>query len=146
MSAGTTRTIWLFANVVLSGFTAWLVTLVVPGDPAPQPKMDFHRWMHEQLNLSEAQHAALESIERAYEADKQRLKEEIEDAGRRLAKEVGAGKAGSPEIEAALSKLNDAEARLQRATLSHFFAMKEHLDQDQAAKLLRWTHDSILAD
>lgn len=146
MTPGTSRLVWALATIVLAGLTAWLVVIAAPGKQASPAQQDFHHWMHEQLNLTEAQHTALEPIEHAYETDKQRLKQEIATAGRDLAKAVGAGKAGSPEIDAALSKLNDAQARLQRATLSHFFAMKEHLDPDQAAKLLQWTHDSILAD
>ena len=60
------------------------------------------------------------------------------------AEAVRGGKSQSPEIDLALSKLNAAQAELQRATLEHFFAMKEHLDPDQAELLLKWTHDSIV--
>ncbi|HEY1121018.1 MAG TPA: periplasmic heavy metal sensor, partial [Haloferula sp.] len=106
---------------------------------------DFHHWMHEQLALTDAQHNALAPIEQSYEQEKERLKNEIATAGRELAAAVRTGKSGSPEIEAALARLNDAQARLQHATLAHFFAMKEHLDPAQSEKLLQWTHDSILA-
>jgi Spy/CpxP family protein refolding chaperone len=75
-----------------------------------------------------------------------RLRKEIAEAGRALAAAVRKGQAGSPEIDAALTRLNAAQAELQRATLDHFFAMKDHLEPDQAEKLLEWTHDSLLPD
>ena len=64
--------------------------------------------------------------------------------GRDLADAVRRGKSGAPEIDVALTRLNAAQAALQRATLAHFFAMKDHLEPAQAEKLLQWTHDSIL--
>ncbi|MCW1884866.1 periplasmic heavy metal sensor [Luteolibacter flavescens] len=157
---GKQRLAWSLATIALAGITAWLVTLAVPrqaahshahthahgeGHAAHDAAADFHQWMHDNLGLTDEQHATLEPIEHAYEVEKQRLEEEIAAAGRDLATAVRTGKSAAPEIDAALHRLNDAQARLQRATLDHFFAMKEHLDPEQSGKLLQWTHDSILA-
>jgi hypothetical protein len=86
----------------------------------------------------------LEPLEAEFEKEREQLRGEIASAGRQLADAVRNGKAGSPEIDAALQRLNAAQGKLQRATLDHFFAMKDHLDPAQAEKLLQWTHDSIL--
>lgn len=149
MKPWTGRMLWAFATVALAGLTSYLVSRGVHGHPAHDDaaagsEADFHRWMHEQLELTPQQHAALEPAERAFEAERQRLRAEIAAAGRELAKAVRQGEVGSAEIAAALEKLNAAQAALQRASLEHFFAMKEHLDPAQAEKLLQWTHDSIL--
>ncbi|MEK7951490.1 periplasmic heavy metal sensor [Luteolibacter soli] len=147
MTPGAQRLALSLATVVLAGLTAWLVTLSAQRDAAIRARAakDFHHWMHEQLALTDAQHEALNPIEQAYQQEKEQLQKEITAAGGELAAAVRAGKSGSPEIEAALTRLNSAQARLQHATLAHFFAMKEHLDPAQSEKLLQWTHDSILA-
>jgi Spy/CpxP family protein refolding chaperone len=141
------RLFWALATVLLAGGTAFLVTRAIPHAPsAPHAaaEEDFHYWMHEQLKLTPAQHDALDPIEKAFEKERARLRTEIAAAGRDLADAVRRGKSGSPEIDAALTRLNAAQAALQRATLDHFFAMKDHLEPAQAEKLLQWTHDSIL--
>lgn len=147
MSRWNPRVLWALATVVLAGATAFLVSRAIPGAPATPPaaeKDDFHHWMHEQLKLTPAQHDALDPFEKAFEKERARLRAEIAGAGRDLADAVRRGKSGSPEIDAALTRLNAAQAALQRATLDHFFAMKDHLEPAQAEKLLQWTHDSIL--
>jgi Spy/CpxP family protein refolding chaperone len=141
---------WAFATVLLAGLTAFLVTrstgkheasAAVPGSEA-----DFHQWMHDHLEITPDQHEALEPFEHAFETERERLRGVIAKAGRDLANGVRQGKPGSPEIEDALTRLNTAQAELQRATLHHFFAMKDHLDPAQAEKLLDWTHDSIVPE
>lgn len=136
--------LWAAATVAISGGTAWMVARSVRAEHAGVGEGDLHRWMHERLVLSEEQHAALEPFERAYEEKRRQLGGKVAEAGRKLAQEVRAGDPGSTGIESALSELNGAQAELQRATLEHFFAMKEHLDPEQAEKLLKWTHDSIV--
>lgn len=154
MSMWRARLLWASATVLLAAGTSLLVTRLADHseahshghEPGGHSEADFHQWMHNQLSLSPEQHDALEPVEAAYEKERLRLRNEIGEAGKTLADAVRQGKSGTPEVEAALKRLNAAQAELQRATLDHFFAMKEHLDPAQAEKLLKWTHDSILPD
>jgi Spy/CpxP family protein refolding chaperone len=148
MSAAGGRFLQTVALIALAALTALLVSLwtqhrgkATAGKGAED---DFHRWMHDQLAITPAQHEALAPVEKAFEEERSKLRAEITSAGKELADAVRQGKTGSPEIDAALARLNAAQAKLQRATLDHFFAMKDHLDPAQAEKLLQWTHDSIL--
>lgn len=147
MNPWTIRILWALATVALAATTAVFVSHSM-GNRRPSPvagsEEDFHRWMHEQLAITPAQHEALEAVEAAFEKERQQLRDEIASAGKQLADAVRKGKSGSAEIDAALLRLNAAQGKLQRATLDHFFAMKDHLDPEQAEKLLQWTHDSIL--
>lgn len=150
MTRPTAIGLWALATILLAGATATLVTRNLPRTaPAPaesDSEHDFHAWMHEQLEITPDQHEALAPYEADFESERVELRAEITKAGRDLAAAVRAGRPGSPEIESALSRLNAAQAELQRATLDHFFAMKEHLAPDQAEKLLQWTHDSIVPE
>lgn len=139
--------LWAVATIVLAGSTSLFVSeWRHHADPegAVESEEDFHHWMHSRLHFTASQQQALEPFELAFEEKRAELREEISQAGRELAEAVRGGKSQSPEIDLALSKLNAAQAELQRATLEHFFAMKEHLDPDQAELLLKWTHDSIV--
>lgn len=139
--------LWAGATIGLAGVTSYFVSEWKEhshAGPAPGSEEDFHRWMHSRLEITEAQHEALEPHESAYERKRGQLRGEIARAGRELAEAVRRGDSRSSEIDSALFRLNTAQSELQRATLEHFFAMKEHLDPDQAEKLLQWTHDSIV--
>ena len=137
--------LWVLATVVLSGVTAWFVSggarkPVVVAEPA----YDLHDWMHEKLVLTDSQHEGLEPHESAYEKKRQALAKKVSDAGRELAVVIKEGEPESPEVERVLKELHAAQADLQRATLDHFFAMKEHLDPEQAERLSEWLHQSIV--
>lgn len=146
MNPWTLRLLWALATVALAATTSVFVSRSMASRPSAGAgsEDDFHRWMHAQLAITPAQHDALEPLEAEFEKEREQLRGEIASAGRQLADAVRNGKAGSPEIDAALQRLNAAQGKLQRATLDHFFAMKDHLDPAQAEKLLQWTHDSIL--
>jgi Spy/CpxP family protein refolding chaperone len=147
------RAKWLMlgvcASALLAGVTAMLVTDWTlhrheqshTHDAAAQA--DLHAWMHEHLDLTPEQHAALAPDEAQYEKQRDALRGEILAAGRELATALTQAAPGDAQVEAALKKLNQAQAALQRATLDHFFVMKRRLRPAQAQKLLEWTHDSL---
>ncbi len=145
MSPRLQRSLWVLGTVLLAAGTAFVVARAThPGHSHGSQAQDLHHWMHEQLELKDDQHAALEPIEAEFEANRARLQGAIDEAGRELAAAVRRGDPQSAEISRALQSLNRRQAELQRATLDHFFTMKDHLDPEQADKLLQWTHDSIV--
>ena len=136
--------LWAVVTIALAAATAFFISRKAGGHASGGSEKDFHHWMHEQLHLTESQHEALEPLEQAFEEKSRKLKADMDAAGRELAEVVRKGDADSPEIDAALVRLNTAQTELQGVMLEHFFAMKEHLDPEQAEKLLEWTHDSIV--
>lgn len=134
--------------VLIAGLTAFLVSRFAPSldKEATAASDDFHHWVHENLHLNQAQHEALAPIESAYESERRLLASDIKAAGRKLADLLRTDTATPAEIDAALADLNLAQAELRRVTLHHFLAMKEHLDPEQAAQLLDWTHDRIASE
>lgn len=134
--------LWALGTVVLATATSLLVLRwkSPTGPEAP----DFHQWMHQHLELTPEQHAALEPAERRFEETRRELEARIAAAGSDLAQAVRTGKGDTPEIRDALQRLHAAQGELQQATLDHFFEMKEPLDPEQSEKLLQWTHDRLL--
>jgi hypothetical protein len=131
--------------LVAAGAFAWVVAHVVSGRRAgAHGADDLHSWMHQHLVITPEQEAALAPVEAAFEAERQRLTAEIDEAGRRLAAAVRDGGRESAAVAEALGHLHRAQGELQRVTLDHFFAMRDHLDADQAERLLGWTCESIV--
>lgn len=142
--------VWALATVLLSVVATLSVSQVVGAfsqansDHRHAEDLDFHQWMHQRLVFTDAQHAALKPFEDAFEEKREGLHAQITEAGRDLANAVRLGDPKAPEIEQALGRLNAAQSELQKLTLEHFFAMKQHLDPEQAEKLLEWTRTSIV--
>ena len=107
---------------------------------------DFHHWLHENLNLTLEQEQALRPIEDQFEKDQRRIRQEISRAADTLATAIRNDDRDGPELEAALLGLNEAQGKLQKLSLDHFFQMKSQLHPEQAEKLLRWTHESIVGN
>jgi Spy/CpxP family protein refolding chaperone len=142
--------LWLVATVAVAALTALAVNRRLPppkpdsaassGDPAG---LSLHEWMHQHLEVTPAQHAVLDPLERAYETERLQLRQQIRQLGSELARAVRDA-APSGTILATQEKLNAAQGQLQQATLKHFLEMKQHLTPAQAEKLAAWTHDSLL--
>lgn len=143
---------WLLGSVliscVLAGLTAWRVTdwtLHRHGESHARDdaETDLHAWMHEHLDITPEQHDKLDPIEKEFEQRRVALKAQISAAGVELAQVIGAPNVDEARMKAALDRLNQGQAELQKLTLDHFFAMKRHLRPAQARKLVEWTHDSL---
>ncbi|MFC5453378.1 Spy/CpxP family protein refolding chaperone [Prosthecobacter fluviatilis] len=151
----TSRLKWMlisvFCSATLAGGTAWLVTdwtLHRHGESHAHDhaQTDLHAWMHEHLDITPEQHEKLEPIEAEFETLRVKLKDELRQADVSLAETIRDPQMNEAAMNAALERLNKAQAALQRATLDHFFAMKRYLRPAQAARLLEWTHDSLARD
>ena len=106
---------------------------------------DFHAWVHAHLRTTPDQNEALAPHERAYETLRVELREKIHAAGRELAEAIRReNDAASPTLALALSRLHQSQGELQRATLDHFFTMKQHLSPEQAELMRLWTHDRLI--
>jgi len=135
---------WSAATVVVATLAAWLVARNTLRNGRGPSEQEFHEWLHANLEMNPAQHQALEPFEESYEGERTRLRAEIAAAGNRLADAIRLPVEDAAAVDGALRSLHEAQGELQRVTLRHFFLMRDHLDPDQAAKLLDWTRASLL--
>lgn len=134
--------LWMVGTIMIAAGTSFAVHQWQAHAESTQP--DFHHWMHDHLELTPRQQQALEPVEHRFENTRLEIEARINTAGQDLAAAVRAGDGHSPAIDDALQRLHTAQSELQKATLDHFFEMKESLDPEQAEKLLQWTHDRLL--
>lgn len=106
---------------------------------------DFHDWLHTQLELTAEQDAALHPAEEAFAEQSAEVRERLAEASHRLAHAVKSGDPNHPEIESSLQDISSQQAKLKKLMLDHFFAMKSHLDPEQAEQVREWVHDSLTA-
>ncbi len=139
------RTGWILCGAATAAAVSLAMWLLL-GHRHTGEEEELHAWMHANLNLTEAQNAALDPLEKAFAERRSKLRQAIDEAAARLGSALLKGELHSPEAEGALDQMDRAQADLRRATLEHFFAMKGQLDPEQSAKLLEWVAASISPD
>jgi nickel and cobalt resistance protein CnrR len=95
-----------------------------------------HEWLHRELNLTEAQHEALEPIEAKFAERQRTLTAALREANVQLARALGEEKAYTPRVAAAVENVHHCMGDLQKASIEHVFAMRAVLTPEQGDKLL----------
>ena len=122
-------------TVVLLAFAAALLGVVAGRAFTPtEPKMDFdvHSVLHDQLELDPEQERQVEALERDFARQRQALEAEMRSDNRRLAQAIQAEHRNGPAVEAAIDATHMTMGELQKATVTHVFAMRALLRDDQA--------------
>ncbi len=139
--------IWSIATVLVAMLLSYAVArrTLSNSETSGNPSTDrFHDLLHTNLRISAEQEELLRPLEQRFESDLKEQRDQIAEAGRELASAIREHEPDSEEVAEARQQLLDAQGQLQRLTLDHFFAMKNHLSPEQGEQLLRWTHDSIV--
>ncbi len=114
-----------------AGFGGVLLgTLVFAADTSP-PSM--HDVVHHRLRLSPEQLARIEDLEARFAARKQSLELEMRAANAELAAAIREEHGYGPRVTAAVEHFHGAMGRLQTETISHMFAMRDVLSDEQKA-------------
>lgn len=100
---------------------------------ATPPGAELHALLHERLNLDAEQERALEGLEARFAIHRQRLENEMRAENRALADAIAAEHGDGPRVAAAVDASHRTMGELQKATISHIFAMRALLRPDQAA-------------
>ena len=108
--------------------------LVGQGPPAEN---ELHSLLHDQLNLSSAQHAQVEALEQRFAVRKQALEFELRADNAKLAGAIEIEHGFGPQVSASIDHSHMVMGQLQKETLEHIFAMRALLNPDQAAQFDR---------
>lgn len=91
-----------------------------------------HAIMHERLELDARQEIEIDALEAGFARRRAALEEELRRANAELAEAVANEHEYGPAVERAVDRSHMAMGELQKATLSHVFAMRAVLRPDQA--------------
>lgn len=108
---------------------------------APERSPSLHEVLHEELDLSVAQEQEIEALERDFAPRRRALEAEMRAANAELAAAMREEHEYGPRVTAAVERFHTAMGELQSETLSHVFAMRAVLNEEQ-----RTEFDAIVAD
>lgn len=126
---------WLFIAVIalLAGFAGVAIGRAFLPIPAPSV-IDFHRFVHEGLDLDTDQRKALEQLELRFAARQRARELELRRDNARLAEAIAEEHDAGPKVAAAVDQAHVAMGELQKDTLAHVFAMRKILRPAQAVR------------
>lgn len=101
--------------------------------------VNYHYWIHSQLNLSAKQESELEEIEAKFARHKDQLVASIREANVELSEALLKEKADSLPVKTAVKKIHQAQGELQQAVLDHVFEMRPVLTDEQYDRLIQQT-------
>lgn len=116
---------------VVAALCALWIAQGLPRDHAAQGGR-LHAIMHEKLDLDADQERKIDLLEANFAERRETLEEELAAANRDLVEAVANEHAYGPAVERAVDRSHMAMGELQKATLSHVFAMRAVLRADQA--------------
>ena len=104
--------------------------LLMPAAPAAS---DIHLLIHRDIRLDPAQTVALDRLEAQFAATRAVLDARLRGDNARLAAAIEAEHRDGPRVTQAIDAVHHSMGDLQKATLTHVFAMHRVLRPDQAA-------------
>lgn len=124
------------AVVVVAGLAAWGTLHWSESRASSASEVSAHRWLHQELNLTDEQHRALEPIETKFAARERSLTEQLNTAKMKLARAMAEDKAYTPRVAADVEMVHHCMGDLQKASIEHVFEMRSVLTPEQGDKLL----------
>lgn len=137
--------ILLFVTVVAVAAASSYLTLRLATRPTAND-VDSHEWLHRELQLTPAEHEALEPTEAKFAAERQELAERLRAADRDLAKAIKEDGAYTPRVAKAVETVHHRMGELQKASIEHLFQMRAFLTPEQSDKLLRLTEEALVSN
>ena len=110
---------------------------------------ELHVLVHKKLDLDAGQMAEVEKLEKQFAGQRKRLDAEMQAANAELANAIASEHKYGPKVAEAVDHSHRAMGELQKATLSHVFAMRallrpdqaKHFDEEVAKTLTRHTQE-----
>ena len=132
-----------FIAVIAVAALSAFCTLRWKAEHMPTAPADSHQWLHDQLKLTPAQHAALDPIEARYAQKQHLLMRQLQDANRELSRAMGEGKAYSAAVSAAVEKIHQHMGEMQKLSIEHVFEMRQVLTPEQGDKLVQLAQQAL---
>lgn len=94
-----------------------------------------HQWLHQELDLTEAEAVAMDAFEGDYRQAREELRGAFEQEIAELRTLLMAKDEFTPEVEHAIHDLHGIHGRLQELSIRHYFQMLEVLPAEKREKL-----------
>ena len=109
--------------------------LVRSNDWKQHDKGHGHQWLHKELNLTEAEAAAIDVFEPRYREQRAALRAEFQAKIDALREQIVDSEEITPEVEHAIHELHAVHGELQELAIRHYFQMMSALPPEKQARL-----------
>jgi Spy/CpxP family protein refolding chaperone len=142
------RTSWTIAVAVIAFVMALAGVVAGRALTAPGPRHggELHALLHDELTLTAAQQAGIDTLEARFAMRRRALGLQMRADNARLAEAIAAEQADGPRVAAAVDASHATMGTLQKATLTHVFAMRRLLRPDQTAAFDRAVGQALTAE
>lgn len=127
---------FFIAVVAVAGVAAFCTLRWSENRAATVSDVAAHKWLHRELQLTEAQHKALEPVEARFAEKERLLSEQLRAANLKLARVMAEEKGYTPRVAAEVEMVHHCMGDLQKASIEHVFEMRAVLTPEQGDKLL----------
>jgi nickel and cobalt resistance protein CnrR len=128
--------LFFVAVVLLAGLAAFCTLRWSEKRATAVSDVAAHRWLHNELKLTDEQHRALEPVEAKFAEQERALVEKLRVAKVSLARAIAEDKAYTPRVAVAVELVHGSMGDLQKASIEHIFEMRSVLTPEQGDKLL----------
>ena len=140
------RRTWVFALVVFLAALSGVFVGRALFEVRSKTPGAIHDVLHDQLNLDAQQEARIAKLEAEFAVRRRALEYELRADNARLAEAIEAEHGYGPRVTAEVDRSHKAMGELQKATLSHIFAMRAVLRPEQAQEFDRAVVRALTAD
>ncbi|MSR64488.1 MAG: hypothetical protein EXS18_01760 [Verrucomicrobiae bacterium] len=133
-----------FVVIFAAGFLgSWAFAHWRSAPSVPVPTAQETSWFQSELGVDSAQAARLTELDKKFEVEQARICEQHCAKRVELAGMIKNGDAMTPPMETLSRELCDLEAKSQRVTLDHIFAVGKELNASQREKFTAKVHDQM---
>jgi Spy/CpxP family protein refolding chaperone len=94
-----------------------------------------HKWLHQELNLSETEAALIDALEPAYREERAKLQGDFQERILALRDLIVGSDKLKPEVRHAIHELHIVHGRLQELSINHYYEMMNALPADKQKRL-----------
>nr|WP_038282150.1 periplasmic heavy metal sensor [Pacificimonas flava] len=102
-----------------------------------------HEFVHEELDLTEAQERQLDALELRYAPERSSLEKKLAAANRKLAAAIKSEHRYGPRVSLAIENVHQILGDMQKTTVDHVFAMRELLSAEQRVEFDRRVNEAL---
>lgn len=144
LSPGWRSLFFAVAIIAACGLVSWLVVVgVLDRSQWQHDEPHGHAWLRDQLDLSDAEYAAINRFEDAYRSERGQLLAEYRDRIAQLREMLTTEDDFSAEVEQAIHDLHGVHGNLQELSIRHYFDMLGVLPPEKQERLRAIAADAL---
>ncbi len=122
--------------ILICVLVSWITSaLIVGGQDWKHDTGHGHEWLHQKLNLTEMEAAAIDALEPAYRRDRGKLQGQFQAKIEQLRKQITGSDKFTKKVNQTIHELHLIHGQLQELSIRHYYEMMQALPTDKQDRL-----------